>query len=263
MLSVGYQQADPVFQGDRDFGAFQFSSFSGGVGGSGTSVPSRFSGTRPLNAAGVPNTIPATFDPVTGLLVTANGGANNGGVRQINAAGQAVGTFHLFNFNPFNLYQTPFTRYNIFGAARVRSQRRLRSLFARALLEEHRLDDHRAVGIVRRGGDDPAQQSLSARRAPQPVLRLQRGTRRRAARCSMPAVRRSPAGRSATRRASPRPNARRRSSRPIPSDPAYRTVTATLNRRLVEGAVRQSEFTTQLFDYRVGVRGSHHRCREV
>ncbi len=103
VLSIGYQQADPVFQGDRDFSFEQISSFTGGAGGSGTAVPSRFSGTRPL-------------DPATGLP-SVDPTVENGGVRQVNAAGAAVAPFASFNFNPFNVFQTPFKRFNIFAQA--------------------------------------------------------------------------------------------------------------------------------------------------
>jgi outer membrane receptor protein involved in Fe transport len=103
VLSIGYQSADAVYQGDRDFSFFQVDSYTGGNGGSGTAVPSRFSGTRPLIAGtNTPNLDPTVV---------------NGGVRQINAAGQAVAPFASFNFNPDNIFQTPFERYNIYGQA--------------------------------------------------------------------------------------------------------------------------------------------------
>lgn len=102
VLSIGYQEADPVFQGNRAFSVEQVDSYTGGTGGSGTAFPSRFGGTRPLNAAGVPSTDPTVA---------------NGGLRQVNAQGQGVATFSTFNFNPFNVFQTPFERFNIFGQA--------------------------------------------------------------------------------------------------------------------------------------------------
>lgn len=98
VLSLGYQKADAVYQGQRDFSIEQISSYSGGAGGSGTSVPSRFSGTRSL--AGL-----------TDFTLS------NGGTRQVNAAGEAVPTFATFNFNPYNVFQTPFERFNIFSQA--------------------------------------------------------------------------------------------------------------------------------------------------
>jgi iron complex outermembrane recepter protein len=110
VLSIGYQESDPVYQSDRDFSPFSISSYTGGESGSGTTVPSRFTGARPL--------IPGTCTPNTNPAVA------NGGVKQINwgdgagcATGGAVGTYHFFNFNPYNIFQTPFTRYNIFGQA--------------------------------------------------------------------------------------------------------------------------------------------------
>lgn len=103
VLSIGYQTADAVYQGARGFSDNTLDSYSDTFLGSGTSVPSRFGGTRPLIAGtNTPNTDPTVA---------------NGGVRQVNAAGQAVGTFATYNFNPFNIFQTPFERYNIYGQA--------------------------------------------------------------------------------------------------------------------------------------------------
>jgi outer membrane receptor protein involved in Fe transport len=107
VLSVGYQNSDPVYQGQRDFSVFQVSSFTGGQAGSGTAVPSRFSGLRDLN-------------PDCSL------GSANRGTSQINwgddpnnncIGGADTGVYAPFNFNPYNIFQTPFTRYNSFGQA--------------------------------------------------------------------------------------------------------------------------------------------------
>ena len=122
VLSIGYQQADPVYQGARPFSDNTLDSYSNTFVGSGTSVPSRFSGTRPLLAGGTPNITPESIfvgrnPDGTPIYAVNPGGAANGGVRQINAAGQAVGTFQTYNFNPFNIFQTPFERFNIYGQA--------------------------------------------------------------------------------------------------------------------------------------------------
>ncbi|KGB53172.1 TonB-dependent receptor precursor [Sphingopyxis sp. LC81] len=121
VLSIGYQQADPVYQGARSFSNNTLDSYSDTFLGSGTSVPSRFAGTRPLTG-GVPNTTPESIftgrnPDGTPIYVANPGGAANGGLRQVNAAGQGVGTFATYNFNPFNIFQTPFERYNIYGQA--------------------------------------------------------------------------------------------------------------------------------------------------
>ena len=39
-----------------------------------------------------------------------------GGAGQVGPNGD-IGTYAPFNFNPYNVFQTPFTRYNIFGQA--------------------------------------------------------------------------------------------------------------------------------------------------
>ncbi len=104
VLSVGYQQADAVYQGARPFSIDQVDSYTGGTGGSGTAVPSRFSGTRPI-------------DPLTGLPSTDPTVANNGVFQVDPATGAAIPTFSTFNFNPFNIFQTPFERFNIYGQA--------------------------------------------------------------------------------------------------------------------------------------------------
>ncbi|WP_397605499.1 TonB-dependent receptor domain-containing protein [Sphingorhabdus sp.] len=94
VFGIGYQQADPVYQGARDISLTTVDTYAGTASGSGTAFPSRFSG---------------------GRLVS---GTGNGGTNQINDAGQLVPTFSTFNFNPYNVFQTPFERFNMFGQAR-------------------------------------------------------------------------------------------------------------------------------------------------
>ncbi|MDP3675959.1 MAG: TonB-dependent receptor [Novosphingobium sp.] len=135
VLSLGYQEADPVFQGKRDVSLTTIETFSGTALGSGTAFPSRFTGTRGLTAAGVPNMSPESVFvrrsvagdtdamgrplPVGSPIYAPNpGGATNGAQRQTNIdAGQFVNNFASFNFNPFNVFQTPFERFNMFGQA--------------------------------------------------------------------------------------------------------------------------------------------------
>ena len=94
VFSIGYQNADPVYQGDRKFSLNNYTSTSGGLGGSGTTVPSRFT--------------------LGGLGTGANRLSGN---RQINpTTGLTQTPVVPFNFNPFNIFQTPFERFNIYGA---------------------------------------------------------------------------------------------------------------------------------------------------
>jgi len=80
VLSIGYQETDDVLQANRLLS--QQGLFGTTVIGSGTSVPTRFNGNQ--------------IDP-TGTTI--------------------VPTYNTFNFAPFNYFQTPLERYNIFGSA--------------------------------------------------------------------------------------------------------------------------------------------------
>ncbi|GAO40664.1 putative TonB-dependent receptor [Sphingomonas changbaiensis NBRC 104936] len=89
VFSIGYQEADPVTQGARDFSRFNINAFTGNISGSGTKVPTTFT---------VVGTTAQAVDPTTGQFVPS---AN----------------FPPFNFNPYNIFQTPFQRFNLFGQA--------------------------------------------------------------------------------------------------------------------------------------------------
>ncbi|MBZ6379500.1 TonB-dependent receptor [Pacificimonas flava] len=88
VFSIGYQKQDPVYQGDRDFSEFNVGSFSGEASGSSNAVPAVIVGPVP------------------------------GGAGQITQDRGFTNDLTLFNFNPFNIFQTPFDRFNIFGSAR-------------------------------------------------------------------------------------------------------------------------------------------------
>lgn len=85
VIGIGYQDSQPVLQGDRPFGAFSISSTTGGAGGSSAAAP----------AAVVGGTL---------------------GFLQVNPEGtELVPFYEAFNFNPLNIYQTPVEKYNIIG----------------------------------------------------------------------------------------------------------------------------------------------------
>ncbi|MEZ0471760.1 TonB-dependent receptor domain-containing protein [Luteimonas salinilitoris] len=93
VLSVGHTKIDPVFQGDRSFGATGFSSTTGAVQGSGTTVPSQILG--PPGVWGAPDddgvrSGAGQIDPETGLIVDG---------------------IQTYNFNPDNYFQTGLDRY--------------------------------------------------------------------------------------------------------------------------------------------------------
>ena len=87
-FSIGYQKADPVYQGQRSYGVYALAYQNGQQQLSGTTVPTRFS----LGAQSF------QIDPQTGGF-------------------PATTNFLGFNFNEQDLYQVPFERYNLFGQA--------------------------------------------------------------------------------------------------------------------------------------------------
>jgi len=225
VLSVGYQESDPVYQGDRDFSTNNISSFSGTFGGSGTAVPARVTGTRPIDpATGLPSVNPATA---------------NGGARQIDpTTGRAVTTFAPFNFNPYNIFQTPFRRYNMFASARYEISDAV-EVYTRGMFSKNTVNT-----IIAPSGVFGSQVTVPLSNPYLPTaLRNQfcafntstvAGTytpRFDAATCAAAALATSP------------------------TDPNFRTVSFNLSRRTVESGPRTSEFATTIFDYRVGLRG--------
>lgn len=106
VLAVGYQEADPIYFGDRSSGTFTVNSANGiASGDSFTSVPAAFS----------------------------IGGQD----RQISADGSSLVPFYnAFNFNPFNVYTVPFKRYNIFGSARYEVSDKL-EVYTRGLFSKN------------------------------------------------------------------------------------------------------------------------------
>ena len=270
VLSIGYQQADPVYQGARGFSDNTLDSYSDTFIGSGTSVPSRFSGTRPLTG-GVPNvlaqytqtgTVPnPNFDPTQPVSATnpatlpvlalTPGGAANGGVRQVNSAGQAVGTFQTYNFNPFNIFQTPFERFNIYGQANYEVSDAV-EVYTRGMFSKNTVSTIIApsgsfggsVAINLNNPNLPA--ALRDQFCAFNVAPVVNGVDANGDPISGQAAytpRFTPAECAAAATATGR------------SDPNYREVTVTLNRRTPEVGPRISNYQTTFFDYRVGARG--------
>lgn len=109
VLNVGYQEADPIFQGDRPVGIFGINSRTGVASGSSfTSVP-----------VGISNDVnDFQLSPDSSSLVP---------------------FYQGFNFNPFNIFVTPFERFNIFGAGRYEVSDNV-EVFTRALFSKNTVD---------------------------------------------------------------------------------------------------------------------------
>ncbi len=200
-LSVGYQEADAVYQGARDFSLFTISSTTGGAGGSGTTAPSRF------------------LIPGTGLRQVTPDGLNF----------QPTAAFNAFNFNPYNVYQVPFERFNIYGSANYQISDAL-EVYTRGIFSKNTIETiiapSGAFGIA---VDIPINNPF--------LTAAQRTTLCNS--INLTAAQCTAASAGGLR----------------PGDAAYRQVTSQLFRRAVEVGPRISEYTTQFFDYRLGVRG--------
>jgi outer membrane receptor protein involved in Fe transport len=206
VISLGYQQADPIYQGARRFSLNNYTSTTGAVGGSGTTVPARFtvgSGFQQIN-------------PGTGALQ----------VPVVN-----------FNFNPYNIFQTPFERYNIFGAAHYEVADGI-EVYTRGMFSKNRVNTIIAPsGIF---------SSLLVIPVSNPFLPA-------AARATFCANNDFDFNTPGVQTITPAQCAAAATAL-TPADPNFRAFSTTVGRRTPELGPRLSEFQTTMFDYRAGVR---------
>jgi iron complex outermembrane receptor protein len=224
VISMGYQESDPVFQGgDRPWSNLALDSGDPGV----------------LAAAGSSTTTPTAFDTSIGRL-------------QVGPTGDTIVPFYQpFNFNPYNVFQTPFQRYNLFSAGHYDISDHL-TVYARGLFSQNTVKT-----IIAPSGDfgtvidlplnnpflSAAQESSLCQTIdlnPLPPVRdpvtgaitVPNITRPTAAQCL--------AARTATG----------------PTDPNFLAVENTgIRRRTPEVGPRISNFKTNTWDFRAGIRG--------
>jgi outer membrane receptor protein involved in Fe transport len=225
VISLGYQKADPVFQGDRDISIRGVSSYTGGVGGgSPTTTPSRLFGMRPLLANGLPDTSPTTLN-FSNTQVAPDGS-------------RAVPFYQDFNFNPFNIFQTPFQRFNLFAKANYQITDNI-EVYGRGMFSKNTVRT-----IIAPSG-------LFAQTVTIPLSNPFMNANIRNQYCGFNTT--QAAGTYTPRFTQAECNAA--ATALSPSDPAYRTVRVPVSRRTVESGTRDSEYTTTLFDYTAGLRG--------
>ncbi|MXO69208.1 TonB-dependent receptor [Altererythrobacter marinus] len=192
-LSLGYQNVNPVLQGDREISRKTL--FVGGQEiGSGTSVPTRINGDQ--------------YDP---------------------ASGDLVDTYNTFNFAPFNYFQTPLERFNVFATANYEVtdgvELYTKGMFTKATVQlqlapSGLFGDAYQFPLNNPFLTDSIRNSICAENDID------------AATCAA-------AGAAAD-----------------PNDPDYMEVPTTINRRLVEMGPRQTDYTTNQFQVWAGVRGN-------
>ncbi len=228
VMGIGYQDTDPVYQGARAFSFDFYDTVFGRAAGSGTTTPSRFSNVY-------------TAAPGTDFVVGAPGATNIQGTRQVTVDGtgfRPTAAFDAFNFNPDNIFQTPFERFNVYSAGRYEIFDSV-EMFGRALFSRNNV---RTIIAPSGAFNLPVTINLN-----NPFLTpAQRNAFCRFDTNSGPGY--VPRFDQATCDAAANPTLR-------PGDPAYREITVGMFRRTTETGPRISDFQTTVFDFNVGLRG--------
>ena len=213
VFSLGYQEADEVFfGGDRPKSNLTLESYDEFfVAGQGSST-----------------TTPAAFD--------IGGGRRR---QQISADGTNIQNFYQpFNFNPFNVFQTPFKRYNMFAAGHYDVSDGL-TVYGRGLYSNNTVDT-----IIAPSG-------VFASSVAVPLSNPFLTTAQRNYFCANadfnPAV-------SGNQTITPAQCAAGATAL-APGAPGFQQFTVGLRRRTPEVGPRNSSYNTQIFDFKAGVRG--------
>lgn len=214
VFSVGYQESDPVFFGaDRPDSELVIESYFGDCGppcqGSSTTTPSAFDigGGRPR--------------------------------QQVAPDGSGIQNFYsAFNFNPFNVFQVPFKRYNLYSAGHYDISDAI-TVYGRGLYSDNTVDT-----IIAPSG-------VFGSRVTVPVSNPFLSTTQRNYFCANADFDPATSGNQTLTAAECAAAAAATS----PTNPAYRTFSFGLRRRTPEVGPRISSYNTKIWDFRVGARG--------
>ena len=215
VLSLGYQKSDPIYQGSRRISFNNYTSTSGGRGGSGTTVPGRFTVGTAFNS----------IVPTTGTLRPYSGSRDG------------------FNFNPYNVFQTPFKRYNVYAAAHYDVADDV-EVYTRGMFSKNTVNT-----IIAPSG-------LFSTAALIPLSNPYLPATARTQFCNSNAAYSFPGGGNPVavgRTLTPAECTAAAGATSI-SDPNFRAITTTIGRRTTEAGPRQSQFVTQIFDYHAGAK---------
>ncbi|HEV2593673.1 MAG TPA: TonB-dependent receptor [Sphingomicrobium sp.] len=209
VLSIGYQQSDPVFQGnDRSWSTLALDSHNPGN----------------LKLAGSSVTTPTRLDLNNASAAFPSGSVQVNGTNFVDYGSAGI----PFNFNPYNVFQTPFQRYNMYSAGHYDIADHL-TAYARGLFSQNSVKT-----IIAPSGDfaTPADIPIS-----NPFL----SPAQRAVLCNDIGltVAQCAAAAAATG----------------PKDPNYAVDNVGVRRRTVEVGPRVSDYQTRTWDFRFGVRG--------
>ena len=213
VLSLGYQERDPVFFGaDRPGSQVTLESYDRFfVAGQGSST-----------------TTPARFDI---------GGGR--GPQQVTADGTGLAPYYAaYNFNPLNVFQVPFERYNMYGAAHYEVADGI-EVYGRGLFSDNTVNT-----IIAPSGVFGSQVSV-------PVSNPYLSAAQRTYLCANADTNTAVAGNQTLTGA----QCAAAAAATDPTDPNFRNFSFGLRRRTVEVGPRISSYNTQIFDFRAGVRG--------
>jgi outer membrane receptor protein involved in Fe transport len=212
VISIGYQESDPVYQGhDRPYSNIALSSADPGN----------------LNGATSATTTPTRIDVAAGAF-------------QADPTGTSFVPFYQgYNFNPYNVFQTPFKRYNLFSAGHYDISDHL-TVYARGMYNNTTVDT-----IIAPSGLFSTNVAINLNN---PFLSTAQRNFLCANADSNPNV-------SGTQLLTAAECAAAITTTGGPGTAAYRTVTVQANRRMPEVGPRVSDYNTQMFDFRAGIRG--------
>lgn len=218
VLSIGYQKSDPIYQGSRRISQNNYTSTSGSRGGSGTTVPGRF-------------TVPNQTAPYSSILPA------SGTLRPY------VGSRDGFNFAPANVFQTPFKRYNLFAAAHYDVADNVQ-VYTRGMFSKNTVNT-----VIAPSG-------LFGTAALVPLSNPYLPTGARNTFCANNAAFAFPGGGNpvAVGRALTPAECTAAAAATSISDPNFRAITTTIGRRTTEAGPRLSQYVTQIFDYHAGAK---------
>lgn len=215
VLSLGYQKSDPIYQGARRISFNNYTSTSGGRGGSGTTVPGRFTLGSAQNS----------IVPTTGTLRPYSSSRDG------------------FNFNPYNVFQTPFKRFNAYAAAHYDVADNIQ-VYTRGMFSKNTVNT-----IIAPSG-------LFASAALIPVSNPYLPAAARQQFCAANPAYSFPGGGTPVAVGRPLTAAECTAAAGATSisDPNFRAFTTTIGRRATEAGPRLSSFVTQIFDYHAGAK---------
>jgi outer membrane receptor protein involved in Fe transport len=238
VIGIGYQEADPVYQGgDRPRSQVAPNSYI-------ADFDDPVAGPVALSLLGSPSASPSTIEGLC-AAVAANpfvcapaGTVGADTSAQVTANGLSFQTpeYQPFNFAPYNIFQTPFKRYNLYSAGHYDVSDAL-TVYGRGMYSRNTVDTIVAPsGLFNQGVAIPISN---------PFLTADQ----RAILCG-----RADFGKAAGRQALDISCAAAAAAL-SPSDPNFRTAFVGLRRRAIEVGPRLNSYTTQFYDFRVGARG--------